>query len=100
MDLLGTLKNIWKNVINFFKWNKKEEEQTATPTTTTISTQNVNNNNPTDIKQPTWLNAKWTVLVNPTNANTLNETIEKQKQENKNKEVDEITNTPTLQTKY
>ena len=95
----------WEWVKNFFTgWNKEEEVKQATPTTTTTSTQvnttPTNTTNPTKVTQPTWLDKQWTVLWNPTNTSSLNETIEKQKEKSKFTGTDEITNEPTVQSKY
>lgn len=94
-----TLKNIWKKAINavtnFFKGDDNQEQAT-TPTTTTswwsnnVITPNTIVNN----------NTQWTVVTNPTNTDTLNQTILRQQQESKEKEMDEITNTPIWQTNY
>ena len=90
-----TLRNLWKRVIDFFSSDDKQEQ--ATPTTQPVSTQQAT---PTNIQQPTWLNTTWTVLWNPTNTSTLNETIEKQRRDSKTDDSDNITNTPINTTNY
>lgn len=85
----------WNTVTNFFTWrdNNSESKPQATPTTTTVS-------NNTNITQPSVLNKDWTVLGNPTNTNTLNETIAKQSQESKTEDSDAITTQPINTTSY
>lgn len=90
-----TLRNLWKRVIDFFSSDDKQEQ--ATPTTQPVSTQQTT---PTNIQQPTWLNTTWTVIWNPTNTSTLNETIERQRRDSKTDDSDNITNTPINTTNY
>ena len=88
---------LWKArewVKNWFY--QRDDDTKATSTTTPISTTPTVWSNTASIVNS---NIQWTTLVSPTNTNTLNETIEKQRQE-REWWVDEITNSETLQSNY
>lgn len=98
MAIRDTIKSIWSTIANWF-WNKKKEEEIATPTTTTNT---ITNTNTWATQAPSIVNSntQGTVLINPNNTSTLDQTIASQQLQSKEKEMDEITNAPLNQSNY